>query len=67
MYITQLFPILYFYKQKFRLPMGYPLSGVFAYIYLEFLESGPIRYILPSSASYFWYIDDILFIHKILI
>ena len=36
------------------------LSGVIACIYLEFLKSGPFEYIIPSSASYFRYIDDIL-------
>ena len=40
--------------------MGSPLSGVLACIYLEFLESGPFKYIIPNTAHYFRYIDDIL-------
>ena len=52
-----------FYKQKFVLPMGSPLNGVLACIYLEFLESGPFKYIMPNTARYFRYIDDILLIY----
>ena len=52
-----------FYKQKFGLPMGSPLSGVLACIYLEFLKSGPFKYIIPNTAHYFRYIDDILLIY----
>ena len=43
--------------------MGSPLSGVLACIYLEFLESGPFKHIIPNTAHYFRYIDDILFIY----
>ena len=49
-----------FYKQKFGLPMGNPLSGVLACLFLEFLESGPFKFRLPKDAVYFRYIDDIL-------
>ena len=52
-----------FYKQKFGLPMGSPLNGVLACIYLEFLESGPFKCIIPNTARYFRYIDDILLIY----
>ena len=52
-----------FYKQKFGLPMGSPLSGVLACIYLEFLASGPFKFIIPNTARYFRYIDDILLIY----
>ena len=52
-----------FYKQKFGLPMGYPLRGVLACIYLEFLESGPFKYTIPITAHNFRYIDDILLIY----
>ena len=51
-----------FYKQKFGLPMGSPLSGILACIDLEFLESGHFKYIIPNTAYYFRYIDDILLI-----
>ena len=44
------------------LPLGSLLSSVLAYIYIEFLESGPFKYI-PSYASCFRYIDDILLIY----
>jgi len=54
-----------FYKQKFGLPMGSPLSGVLACLYLEFLESKPFKYILPADSNYFRYIDDILFIYPL--
>ena len=43
--------------------MGSPLSGVLACIYLEFLESGPFKYVIANSARYFRYIDDILLIN----
>ena len=43
--------------------MGSPLSGILACIYLEFLESGPFKHIIPNTAHYFRYIDDILFIY----
>ena len=52
-----------YYRQKFGLPMGSPLSAVLACLYLEFLESGPFRYIIPKNSSYFRYIDDILLIY----
>ena len=52
-----------FFKQKFGLTMGSPLSGVLACIYLEFLESGPFKYIIPNTTHYFRYIDDILLIY----
>ena len=53
----------YFKKQKFGLPMGSPLSAVLVCIYVEFLESGPFRYIWPNTAHYFRYIKDILLIY----
>ena len=40
-----------FYKHKFGLPIGSPLSGIFACNYLEILESGPFKYIISSSSS----------------
>ena len=49
-----------FYKQKSGLPMGNPLSGVLACLFLEFLESAPFKYKLPSNTAYFRYIDDII-------
>ena len=48
-----------FYKQKFGLPMGSPLSEVLACIYLEFLEYSPLNYIIPNTVRYFRFIDDI--------
>ena len=52
-----------FYEQKFGLPMGSLLSGVLACIYLEFLESGPFKYIIPNTVCYFRYKDNILLIY----
>ena len=43
--------------------MASPLDGVLTCIYLEFLESGPFKYIIPNTARYFRYIDDILLIY----
>ena len=43
--------------------MGSPISGVLAYIYLEFIESGPFKYIILNTARYFGYIDNILLIY----
>ena len=39
------------------------ICGVLACIYLEFLESGPFKYIIPSNSNYFRYIDDIQLIY----
>ena len=55
--------IIFFYKQKFGLPMDSPLSDVIACIYLEFLKSGPFRHIIPSNSNHFRYVDVILFIY----
>ena len=52
-----------FYKQKFGLPIGSPLSGVLTCIYIELLESGPFNYIILSNSNYSQYIDDILLIY----
>ena len=52
-----------YYKQKLGLPMGSPVSGVLACLFLEFLESGPFSYILPKTTTYFRYIDDALIIY----
>ena len=49
-----------FDKQKFGLPT---LSGVLASTYLEFVESGLFKYIIPNTARCFRYIDDILLIY----
>ena len=49
-----------FNKQKSGFPMGNPLSGVLACLFLEILESGPFKYRLLSNAIYFRYIDNIL-------
>ena len=43
--------------------MGSPPSRVLGCIYLEFLESGPFKYIIPNTASYFRYIENILLIY----
>ena len=48
-----------FNKQNHGLPMGNPVSGVLACLFVEFLESGPFKYRLPSNPIYFRYIDDI--------
>ena len=52
-----------FYKQKYGLPMGNPLSGISACLFLEFLESGTFKYKLPSNTTYLRYIVDILFFY----
>ena len=41
-------------------PWEISLSGVLACLFLDFLESGPFKYRLPSNITYFRYIDDIL-------
>ena len=43
--------------------MGSPLSGVLACLFLETLEAGPFRQILPTNSTYFRYIDDALIIY----
>ena len=49
-----------FYKQKFDLPMRPPLYAFLACIYLQFLQSGPFKYIIPNCTRYFRYIDILL-------
>ena len=34
-----------------------------ACFFLEFLESGPLEFIIPNDSNYFFYIDDILLIY----
>ena len=53
----------YLYKQKAGLPMGNPLSGVLACLYLEHLETNHFSSIIPAGSDYFRYIDDALLIH----
>ena len=53
-----------FYKQKSSLPIGFPLSGILACLFLEFLESGHFKFIIPKDFNYLCYIDDILFIYS---
>ena len=43
--------------------MGSHHSSVLVWIYLEFLESDPFKYIITSNPSYSRYIDDILLIY----
>ena len=52
-----------FYKQTFGLPMGSALSAPLACLYLELLEAGPFKEIIPSDTHYFRYIDDALIIY----
>lgn len=42
-----------FYRQKFGLSMGSPLSGVLASLFLEFLECGSFKNALPQESSYY--------------
>ena len=44
--------------------MGSPLCGVLAFLYLEFLESDPFKYIIPNTVCYFRYIDDLVLIYS---
>ena len=48
-----------FYKQKYGLPMGNPLSRVLAGLFLEFLESSPIGYMLPSGTTCFGCVSNV--------
>ena len=60
------FPDIYRYdyiSKKYGLPMGSPLNGVLAFIYLELLEMGSFKYIIPNTACYFRYIDNLKFIY----
>ena len=51
------------YTQQRGLPMGSPLSGVLACLFLESLEKGPFKPIIPRNSIYLRYIDDVLLIH----
>ena len=53
----------HFINKNLVYQLGSPPSGVLACIYPEFLESVPFKYILPNTAHYFRYIDDILLIY----
>ena len=52
-----------FFLQRFGKPMGSPLSGVLACLYLEILEAGPFKAIFPPKTTYFRYIDDAFVIY----
>ena len=49
-----------FYKQKFGLSMGNPLSPVLSNIYMEFFEKNLLTKIKYNSIVWYRYIDDIL-------
>ena len=49
-----------FYKQKFGLSMGNPLSPVLSNLYMEFFEIHLLSNIKPNNVTWFRYIDDIL-------
>ena len=53
----------HYYKQTTGLPMGSPLSGALACLFLELLEAGPFQYIFPKNIVYYRYIDDALLIY----
>ena len=55
--------IFILYKQKLNLPMDPCLSEDVACPFLEFLKSGPFRFIILKDSRYFCYIDDTLYIH----
>ena len=43
--------------------MGYPINGILASLFQEFLESESFKYIPPNDIHFFRYIDDILIIY----
>ena len=49
-----------FFKQKFGISMGSPLSPVLANLYMEYLESELLPSISPQPPLYVRYVDDIL-------
>ena len=51
------------FKQKNGIPMGSPLSGALACIFLKTLECGAFKSIIPKNSVYLRYIDDVLLIH----
>ena len=51
------------YRQKAGLPMGSPLSGILACLFLEALETESFRHIIPEGTIYFRYVDDALIIY----
>ena len=48
-----------FYKQKFGMAMGNPLSPVLSNLYMEFFEAKILSRILPRNIYWFRYVDDI--------
>ena len=53
------------YRQKYGMAMGSPLSAVLACLFMESLESGPIRRVIGNHTPWFRYVDDtIVFINK---
>ena len=63
MLVTLLFSTQHFQGTEIRFAFRFLLSHVLARIYLEFLESGPCKFIILNNSNYFRYIDDILFIY----
>ena len=47
---------MFFYKQKFDLPIVSPLSGVLADLFLTFSK---FKFIIPKDSRYFRYIEAI--------
>ena len=49
-----------FYRQKFGIAMGSPLSPVLANLYMEYFESELLPSITPQPAIWYRYVDDII-------
>ena len=49
-----------FYRQKFGIVMGGPLSPVLANLYMEYFESELLPSITPQPALWYRYVDDII-------
>ena len=58
------FNITIFLIQKYVLRMGSPRSGILAYLFLEFLESGLFKFIIFKVFNYFSYTDDMVLIYS---
>lgn len=47
------------YSQKFVLPMGSPISGILAHLFLNFLENAPFRHVMLKSSTCLRYMDNV--------
>ena len=56
-------PMIFLQVMDTNLSKSSPFRGVLTCLFIEFLDSGPFRFMIPKDSSHFYYIDEILLIY----